>query len=169
MVDVEDVVDVVERCPTGALTFERKDGGEAEVPQDHNTVHVVYDGPLYLRGELVIDGAADDMPGVGFRAALCRCGHSGNKPFCDNAHLDAGFRDHGAIGKKGDGGDDQGGALTVKRIANGPLLLSGSFSIVGPSGRVAFRGNKAALCRCGHSKNKPFCDGSHKAAGFTAE
>ena len=59
--------------------------------------------------------------------------------------------------------------LGVKRAKNGPLLLSGNFSIMAASGRVAWRGNKAALCRCGHSENKPFCDGAHAKKGFAAD
>ncbi|MGD9410185.1 MAG: CDGSH iron-sulfur domain-containing protein, partial [Thiohalocapsa sp.] len=54
-----------------------------------------------------------------------------------------------------------------KRIPNGPLMLEGNLSIRAASGRVAWQGEKAFLCRCGASKNKPFCDGSHKDAGFT--
>ncbi|MEE8093516.1 MAG: CDGSH iron-sulfur domain-containing protein [Gammaproteobacteria bacterium] len=42
-------------------------------------------------------------------------------------------------------------------------------SIVASSGRVAWQGKGVALCRCGQSNNKPFCDGAHKAAGFEAE
>ena len=82
----EDVVDVVLRCPTGSLTYARKDGGEAETADATNTVLVSNHGPLYLRGDLAIGGAPEDAPGVRFRAALCRCGESANKPFCDNAH-----------------------------------------------------------------------------------
>jgi hypothetical protein len=55
---------------------------------------------------------------------------------------------------------------TVSLKPNGPLLLSGDFEIRAPDGTVLFAGQKAALCRCGHSANKPFCDGSHKGAGF---
>jgi CDGSH-type Zn-finger protein len=47
--------------------------------------------------------------------------------------------------------------------------VSGNLSLVAASGRVAWTGTKAALCRCGQSQNKPFCDGSHKAAGFVAD
>ena len=47
------------------------------------------------------DGAADDMPSVRYRAALCRCGDSANKPFCDNSHEAADFQDYGAVGETG--------------------------------------------------------------------
>ncbi len=50
--------------------------------------------------------------------------------------------------------------------ADGPLILSGDFEIRAPDGTVLFTGQKAALCRCGHSANKPFCDGAHKRVGF---
>jgi CDGSH-type Zn-finger protein/uncharacterized Fe-S cluster protein YjdI len=163
------VAQVVERCPTGALTYARKDGGSEESAPAANTVVVANNGPLYVSGDLSIDGAQDDMTGVRFRAALCRCGDSKNKPFCDNTHEDAGFRDRGAIGETGDGFDTPGGPLEIKRAPDGPLLLSGSFSIVSGGGRETWRGTKGALCRCGASKNKPFCDGSHKPAGFKAD
>ncbi|MEQ9499539.1 MAG: CDGSH iron-sulfur domain-containing protein [Deltaproteobacteria bacterium] len=169
LVEIGNVVDVVERCPTGALSYERKDGGTVEKAADENTVTVAYNGPLFVKGDLEIDGAPDDSPGVKFRAALCRCGASDNKPFCDNSHLDAGFKDYGAVGQAGDGTDVTGGKLNVGRAEDGPLLLSGNFAILASSGRVAWRGTKAALCRCGASSNKPFCDGSHKAAGFEAK
>ncbi|MBX2804228.1 MAG: CDGSH iron-sulfur domain-containing protein [Myxococcales bacterium] len=162
-----DAIDVVDRCPAGALTYTRKDGGAGEVADTDNTVVVANNGPLYLRGELQIDGAEADMDGVKFRAALCRCGQSSNKPFCDNSHEAAAFVDRGAVGEAGPGRQARGGPLTVQRAPNGPLLLSGNLKIVAASGRVAWQGTKCALCRCGASKNKPFCDGAHKAAGFT--
>lgn len=170
LVQMGEVKDVVDRCPTGAITYEPKDGSAREAAVSENTVTVVYNGPLYVRGDLHIDGAPPDMPGVQFRAALCRCGLSESKPFCDNAHEKANFRDYGAVGEVGDGKSDGGDRkLTVKRAPNGPLLLSGDFSIVAASGRKAWTGTKAALCRCGASANKPFCDGAHKAANFQAD
>ncbi len=168
--DADQVAEVVRRCPTGALTYRRKDGGAGEVAPAANVVTVANNGPLYLEGDLEIDGASDDMPGVRYRAALCRCGDSKNKPFCDNTHEKTEFRDRGAVGTRGQESlESTGGALTVKRAANGPLLVTGQFVIRAASGREAWRGTKAALCRCGASKDKPFCDGSHKDAGFEAE
>lgn len=168
LVAVEDVVEVVERCPTGALTHSRRDGVAEQAP-DRNTVVVANNGPLYVRGQLEIDGAAADMEGVRYRAALCRCGLSKNKPFCDNSHEDGGFVDRGAVGESGPGASSSGGPLEIKRAKNGPLLLKGSVEIVASSGRVAWRGDNVALCRCGASANKPFCDGSHRGAGFEAD
>lgn len=168
-VSVDAIVDVIERCPSGALTYLRKDGGPAETADDDNVVVVAYNGPLYVRGDLDIDGAPDDMPGVRFRAALCRCGESKNKPFCDNSHEAAGFKDYGSVGEKGEELDGRGGPLKIGKAPNGPLLLNGNFTIMAASGRKAWTGKKAALCRCGQSNNKPFCDGSHKDAGFESE
>ena len=169
LVSPDEVADVVSRCPSGALTYERKDGGPEESAESENVVTVMYNGPLYVRGDLEVDGAASDMSGVRYRAALCRCGQSKNKPFCDNSHEAAGFKDYGAVGDPGDGFDAPGGPLKVGKAPNGPLLLNGNFTIVTASGRKAWKGTKAALCRCGQSKNKPFCDGGHKEAGFEAE
>jgi CDGSH-type Zn-finger protein/uncharacterized Fe-S cluster protein YjdI len=166
LADTERLLEVVKRCPTGALTARRKDGAPTEAAPEENRAIVSNDGPVYLTGDLSIEGAPDDMPGVRFRAALCRCGHSKNKPFCDNAHQEAGFRDGGAVGSSGEPLAESGGPLDVKPMPNGPLLVTGNLEIVAASGRVAWQGTRTALCRCGHSKNKPFCDGAHVAAGF---
>ncbi len=166
LVSQQEVIDVVERCPSGALTYAVKDGTVSERPAPDNTVTLSCNGPYFLRGEIEIEGAPDDMDGVSFRAALCRCGASNNKPFCDNSHEKAGFRDYGAVGEKGEKLTAAGGKLMVKPLSDGPLVVNGSFSIVSGSGRVAWTGTQAALCRCGASNNKPFCDGSHRTAGF---
>ena len=160
LVSPEDAFDVVKRCPSGALTFIDKSAGITETPVQNNTVQVVYNGPLFLQGDLDIECAAGDMPGVRFRAALCRCGQSKNKPYCDNSHVEVGFSDSGAVGESGDGFEQAGGKLIVRLVEDGPLRLSGSFAIVASSGRLAWRGTEAVLCRCGSSGNKPFCDGS---------
>lgn len=167
--DDEEVKDVVLRCPTGALSVELKDATNPETASPENTIHVAYNGPLFVRGELEIEEAPTDAPGIGFRAALCRCGHSKNKPFCDNSHEDAGFKDYGAIGETGDASAASGGPLVVKVAKDGPLLLSGNVAMSGSSGRSSWRGTQVALCRCGASENKPFCDGSHKKVGFSGD
>lgn len=166
LVDPGEVKAVVERCPSGALFYEVKDDSEEEKADPENTLIVVYNGPYYLRGDLEIEGAAEDMPGVKYRAALCRCGLSKNKPFCDNSHETGKFQDYGAVGEQGEGPSGSGGKLTVSLMPDGPLILAGNLTIFAGSGRKAWQGNNVALCRCGASANKPFCDGSHSAAGF---
>ena len=61
--------------------------------------------------------------------------------------------------------------VTIRLRENGPLLIEGSFQIVDHLGNpftAASEKSAVALCRCGTSKNKPFCDGSHRACGFAA-
>ncbi len=166
LVSDDEVKDVVLRCPSGALSVNYADGSREEQADDENTVHVAYNGPLFVRGDLEIDGAPDDVPGLRFRAALCRCGKSSNKPFCDNSHMKDGFVDYGAVGETGDPDASSGGTLQIKAASDGPLLLSGNVKITGSAGRRSWQGKNVALCRCGASKNKPFCDGQHKKIGF---
>ena len=90
-VTVDDVVDVVERCPTGALTYRAKEESLLETADPENVVLATYNGPLFVRGDLALQGAPVDMPGVRFRVALCRCGKSKRKPYCDGSHAAAGF------------------------------------------------------------------------------
>jgi CDGSH-type Zn-finger protein/uncharacterized Fe-S cluster protein YjdI len=164
----EEIREVITRCPTGALTVVIKDVTWVETPASINTLFVSQDGPLYIDGDISIDGVTHDIPGKRVRAALCRCGLSANKPYCDNSHTKGGFKDSGAVGKKGDGLEEKGGELNIKPIPDGPLLVRGNLEIRTASGRAAWHGKSAALCRCGASQNKPFCDGSHKAAGFSS-
>lgn len=163
-----DVREIVERCPSGALSYTAKSGPQEQAPAA-NEVAVAYNGPLYFTGDLEIEGAPEDMPGVRFRAALCRCGASKNKPFCDNSHGPAGFEDYGAVGQKGPGLEAEGGKLTISPRPDGPLLVTGNLTLRAASGRIAWQGSRAPLCRCGASQTKPFCDGTHKAIGFKTD
>ncbi len=169
LTSVDDVVDVVKRCPTGAISFQSNDNAVTETADSENRVTVSYQGPYFIRGNLDIDGAVGDMPGVRFRAALCRCGASKNKPFCDNSHEEINFKDYGAIGEKGEALESSDGKLKITQIKDGPIMLNGNVVLQTSSGRVAWSGTKVALCRCGASANKPFCDGSHKTTGFKTE
>jgi uncharacterized Fe-S cluster protein YjdI len=87
----EAVAEVIRRCPTGALHFERRDGGEDESPPGRNRLQVSADGPLYGRGELEVQSNSGETLVADTRLALCRCGQSANKPFCDGSHKAAGF------------------------------------------------------------------------------
>jgi uncharacterized Fe-S cluster protein YjdI len=57
-------------------------------------------------------------------------------------------------------------AFEICPSENGPLLVSGGVRIVDAEGTVLYEGERAALCRCGGSSNKPFCDGTHRTNGF---
>lgn len=88
----EQIAQVIQRCPSGALTYERTDGGPPEsVPENLSEITIVKDGPLYLRGAVEIVDNDGRTLSVQPRVALCRCGASTNKPFCDNSHLAIGF------------------------------------------------------------------------------
>jgi CDGSH-type Zn-finger protein len=171
--------------------------------------------------------------------ALCRCGHSTNKPFCTGTHKEVGFDSRRIGGGPPDRRDDYAGdGITIhdnraicahigrctddlaavfklgvepwidpagapaEKIAaqarlcpsgalsyslgpeehrdqdrppavfvseNGPYFVTGGIELVdAPWGEGASR-EHYALCRCGESKNKPFCDGSHWSAEFRDE
>lgn len=162
----DEVVAVVARCPTGALTTRRLDGGAEEAAADRNTVTVSARGPLYLRGRIRVrhaDGREDPLQA---RVALCRCGASKIKPYCDGSHTEAGFTDAGPVASDPEDVALDAGELVVTVPPRGPLLLSGPFTLRSGAGRDAFKGTKAALCRCGGSANRPLCDGTHSKIGF---
>ena len=59
---------------------------------------------------------------------------------------------------------------TITPYPDGPLLVRGDFTIVDMEGNeIEARRNTVALCRCGRSRMRPFCDGTHSATHFTAE
>lgn len=161
----DQVAEVVQGCPTGALNIEW-DGAEEATPQQ-NVIVPLSNGPLYVHGDIEITAGSDVMAEK--RVALCRCGASKNKPFCDNSHQAINFAADGRINDNQAEADesDRGGLLTVTPAANGPCLLRGNFEIRSDDGESVFRGDRTALCRCGASANKPFCDGAHSQIGFS--
>ena len=159
---------VIMDCPTGALHFDRKDGGFSEVVSSSNIVTIQADGPLYIRGDIEVVQQDGTVLLKDTRIALCRCGRSKNKPLCDNSHLED-FLDAGVLGAGGVKAGEKEGCLMVTPSKNGPLLLDGPVTVVSASGGERRHGVGAALCRCGSSQNKPFCDGSHKRVGFISD
>jgi CDGSH-type Zn-finger protein len=61
------------------------------------------------------------------------------------------------------------GVLAIDPQTDGPLQVRGNLEITSGTGRVVARLVQTRLCRCGHSGNKPFCDGSHARVGFKSE
>ena len=86
------IAQVVARCPSGALQFERLDGGTDEAMPDSVSITLTQNGPAYLRGPIALKDDPGNVLYQGTRVALCRCGASSNKPFCDNSHRAIGFQ-----------------------------------------------------------------------------
>ncbi len=168
---VEELMHIAKSCPSGAISVTRNahsaaGAADSNTPPIVNTVRVRENGPLAVEAELLIGGQPQPVP----RATLCRCGQSANKPYCDGSHTAAHFT---ATGEPAVSSFDalpvRNGPLNVAPIRNGPLRVVGNLELVSGTGRTCNKLGEAYLCRCGHSNNKPYCDGSHKAAGFLAD
>ena len=158
----EDIAVLAQGCPSGAIQYERNDKGKNEVPPAVNTARILENGPVVVKGELVIDGEP-----AGIRATLCRCGKSKNKPYCDGAHEKAGFTATGEIPVvDAEPLENRNGPLNITSLDDGPVLITGNLEVLRGSGAKSTLTQKLALCRCGASANKPYCDGSHVKIGF---
>ncbi len=158
------LVAVAHSCPSGAIRYTRHDGGSPEPAPAVNQLRIRENGPYALHAPLTVADHAD-----GYRATLCRCGQSRNKPWCDGSHVATTFI---ASGEPPSGNTEalarRDGPLVVTPLKNGPLHVQGNLEICAGTGRTVARITEARLCRCGQSKNKPFCDLSHVGAGFEA-
>ncbi|MBC7703213.1 MAG: CDGSH iron-sulfur domain-containing protein [Rhodoferax sp.] len=226
-----------------------------------NTIAITVDGPYLVKGQIPLthqhivtdaqggsltwrQGQTVALPATP-TYALCRCGQSGTKPFCDGSHQRAGFNGtetatrvpYAAQAERTEGpamvledakalcafarfcelqgqvwklvlesdrpaaaklveqqaGDCPGGRLVAKQRSNGqpreqtieprfeasiglvqdsakgvsgPLWVRGGVAVMAADGYAYEVRNRVALCRCGASGNKPFCDGTHVSAGF---
>jgi CDGSH-type Zn-finger protein/uncharacterized Fe-S cluster protein YjdI len=167
---VDEVTTVVDRCPSGALHYERKDGGAAEETLSINTARLVPDGPIHLRGDISIVTLDDEVLLRDTRVSLCRCGASQNKPLCDNSHGSCGFEHDGSFTMDRCLEDvPEPGPLKVVLRPNGSVLFDGPFQLISEATAETFHGARVSICRCGESQNRPFCDGTHKSTGFTTE
>jgi len=164
--DVDRLTAVCESCPSGALSYQRNDGGADESKPTCNIMTIEDDGPLTIHADFTINGELQD----GYRAVLCRCGASKNKPWCDGAHSEAGFKDSCSMPACAEASALPAGMpVDIQTFANGPLLLEGPFELRNAAGEPVIRTERTVLCRCGASKNKPYCDASHAAIGFKAD
>ena len=158
---LEHIAHVAHNCPSGAITYERHDGGAGERAPDVNVIRVRENGPYAVNAAVAL-GAAQFT-----RATLCRCGQSKNKPYCDNSHIAAKFAATGEPATiESDPLEFRGGQLAIDPLPDGPLQLMGNIEICAGTGRTITRAQNARLCRCGGSSTKPFCDGTHARIGF---
>ena len=130
------------------------------------------DGPLICKGgtDITLQNEDEELILKDKEFALCRCGLSNNKPFCDGTHkvkkipASQSFKDS----REEDITNVEGNLfITVKE--NAMYSVKGAFTLFSRDGASQTTRTKAALCRCGQSENKPFCDMSHKKCGFIAK
>jgi CDGSH-type Zn-finger protein len=138
--------------------------GQGDAPRSPNTLTLRENGPLELGGEVKLAGVP-----LGREATFCRCGRSADKPFCDGSHAGCGFTAAGmATGLEANADRQAGGAVDVRPIQDGPLRIDGVLELRSDSGEPLGCASQLWLCRCGESRRKPFCDGTHKRTGFRA-
>ena len=164
----DEIKEVIHRCPTGALKYSGTDSEEK--PSRSNTITIEPDGPVYLRGDIEIQDAEGETLLEDTRVAVCRCGASENKPFCDNTHEDIEFKapasfDETKLRPTKDG-NPSSSKLVLKLMENGPILLEGTYEVYSIGNPPVNSSKNVAFCRCGESGSKPFCDGTHKDVGF---
>jgi CDGSH-type Zn-finger protein len=122
-----------------------------------NELLVTSGGPLKMTGNITLineDGSVTHANNL----SLCRCGASKNKPFCDDQHLEIEFFDGGAVSQLSDWMPvTRPQTVTVTVVKNGPLKFRGYLRILNKKGQECIT-MSGALCRCGRSSKKPFCD-----------
>jgi len=132
-----------------------------------NVIVVKADGPYYCEGDLVLRRADGAVVATARQMWFCRCGLSQDKPYCDGSHTRVDLQ-----AERLQVGDIEphsaSGQLSVRTRTDGPLKLDGPCEVRAENGSVLMHGVEAALCRCGQSKRKPFCDGTHRQTGFEA-
>ncbi len=141
--------------------------GKKRVPKRLNVPNellVTSGGPLKMTGNITLineDGAVTHSNSL----RLCRCGASKNKPICDDQHLDIEFLDSGSVSRISHCMPvSRPQTVTVTCVKNGPLKFRGYLRIYNKRGQenISMSG---ALCRCGKSSKKPFCDSAQGCAG----
>jgi len=258
----EEIKAQISKCPSGALSYfmnDQEDEYEKASEDSRITkqkIEIEKDGPYIVSGNIPIEKAemTPDNRGIPYEFnkleeypqesvyALCRCGHSKNKPFCDDSHVEVNFKGTETATKKKykdlantisgpelkvtdvsefcasarfcaraggirrlvkesdnslskenaiqEASDCPSGRLIVwdkksdkaiepdfepnitiledpgKRLS-GPIYVKGGIQVISSDGTKYEKRNRVALCRCGKSGNKPFCDGSHIKEKFS--
>lgn len=134
-----------------------------------NIIQIYKSGPLHITGKLILKNTKGKTLEKSDELYLCRCGKSNNKPYCDGAHKKE-FEESGLFINPpvSEQGLDNVGKVEIMVQTNGSLMFKGNVCIQDASERTIMR-RVGALCRCGHSSNYPFCDGTHNEINFIAD
>ena len=89
--DRETLIKQIDKCPSGALSY-RLPGEQPAIDQDVLQIKVSRDGPLLVKGSVLIELPDGNTERREKAVALCRCGHSSNKPYCDGTHRKVNFK-----------------------------------------------------------------------------
>ena len=88
----KEIMSTIDRCPSGALTYKRI-GSAADAQKPFAEIKVMKNGPLLVEGSCTLKDAEGKVAASQGPFALCRCGDSKKKPFCDGTHIKIGFDD----------------------------------------------------------------------------
>ncbi len=87
------IMEVIEKCPTGALSYETSDGKKCSTNQREPKIIIQDNGPFDIEGGIELKDEYESKPFVEEHYSLCRCGKTKNAPFCDGAHNHYYFED----------------------------------------------------------------------------
>jgi len=88
---IEELRAQIDRCPSGALTYEEVTLNSQTNTKTMTEIQVVKGGPLIVKSDCKLEGADGSVETREGNTAFCRCGASGNKPFCDGSHRKVDF------------------------------------------------------------------------------
>lgn len=88
----QQIIDQVKRCPSGALSYFMNDEENKEEAHLESVIEVLSNGPLLIYGTLKLKDKNGEQTLENKTTALCRCGQSSNKPFCDGTHAKVNFQ-----------------------------------------------------------------------------
>jgi uncharacterized Fe-S cluster protein YjdI len=92
--DTLQIIEQVKKCPSGALSFYMNDEGpENTQPDEERILEALPNGPLLVYGNFTLKDKAGVEKKQSRVTALCRCGASANKPYCDGSHVKINFTD----------------------------------------------------------------------------
>jgi uncharacterized Fe-S cluster protein YjdI len=87
------IIEQVKKCPSGALSYYLYRDTEEQVKVEAETiVETIQNGPLMVYGNVTVKDSAGTITKKSNATAFCRCGASGNKPYCDGSHKKIGFQ-----------------------------------------------------------------------------
>ena len=168
---MEDSARPRESLTTSAKALDRwfaerqKQHGPPRLLEIPNEALITSAGPINLTGNITLV-QEDGTISYANHISLCRCGASRKKPICDEKHLDVEFLNSGRIMEASDvAHSERPSKITISLIKNGPITFRGRLRLHNSLGQECVK-QRGALCRCGQSATKPFCDGSHEKVGF---